>query len=283
MTCVGLEGQGFFLFQNINPIRIGNQVMNLRNINSLAVGTRFSFLVVVAATCIGLTGCASVDVTPLNKDFTEAKGQAKGLYYYMPKPYLLVMELPAVNSSATSDKVGSNTVIHVEPSGDPLGTEDANSPGGGGGGGGENQQSTNTAQSTLNGANAPVSDTSFAATTAQYTVKLIYLPDYDHPMAMTETTGLFGTAEMKPVLQDGWMLTSLDASTDNGTSAALAALAGLPAQILSSASSTAQKGAAAGVGSAPRVSNVLAPGLYSIGGSDGLKVVVLFKNGVITH
>jgi hypothetical protein len=58
-------------------------------------------------------------------------------------------------------------------------------------------------------------------------VRLIYLPDYTHPMAINENPGLFGLASMKPTLQDGWMLTSLEGSGDSKTAETIGAVAQL--------------------------------------------------------
>jgi hypothetical protein len=73
-----------------------------------------------------------------------------------------------------------------------------------------------------------------------YTIKLIYLPDLQHPMALRMRSGAFGSITAGPTLQDGWMLTSITANVDSG--------AGNIASILSSVASLAGGKAAAGGG-----------------------------------
>jgi hypothetical protein len=114
---------------------------------------------------------------------------------------------------------------------------------------------------------SPVSDTSFMAATPQYMVKLIYLPDLAHPMAMSENTGLFGTSEMKPVLQDGWMLTSLDATADSKVAETLTAVAAIAGAAMGTGSGggagkAAAKNAASIESIIPHETHILRPGLY---------------------
>lgn len=85
------------------------------------------------------------------------------------------------------------------------------------------------------GGAASTGETSYQHQGAQYQVKLIYLPDLSKPMAITQSSGLFGTVSVQPTLVNGWMLTSLQASADNKTAETLQAVAALV---------TAQKGPA---------------------------------------
>jgi hypothetical protein len=62
---------------------------------------------------------------------------------------------------------------------------------------------------------------------ASYSVKLVYLPDYSHPMSLQMKSGWFGTTTMAPTLTDGWMLASLNGSADAGTANTISALAAL--------------------------------------------------------
>src|SRR4029079_11786118 len=48
-----------------------------------------------------------------------------------------------------------------------------------------------------------------------YVLKLIYLPDMSKSMALKITPSILGSVSAQPQLQDGWMLTSLQASADN--------------------------------------------------------------------
>jgi hypothetical protein len=153
-------------------------------------------------------GCASVDSTPLHPDGTVDVGKARGIRYYVPKPYLLITELPDMPASPTTT---SST----------LNDQTLGAGGGGGGGGGGTSTSSNGGQSQSNTPTAPSSDTSFSASTANYSVKLIYLPDYSQPMALTMNAGLFGNVALAPSLQDGWMLTSMNGSSDMSAFATL--------------------------------------------------------------
>jgi hypothetical protein len=80
---------------------------------------------------------------------------------------------------------------------------------------------------------------------ASYSVKLVYLPDYAHPMALKMSAGLFGTTSSNPTLQDGWMLTSLAGSVDSGGTAVLSALSGLATTSATGGATAAAKGGAA--------------------------------------
>jgi hypothetical protein len=102
--------------------------------------------------------------------------------------------------------------------------------------------------------------------------KLVYLPDLAHPMAMKQSTGLWGTSEMKPVLQDGWMLTSLDATADSKTAETLQSIASLAGGAMGTAASGGGTNAAKkAAGGPPSLglsrfykadSGILKPGLY---------------------
>jgi hypothetical protein len=112
-------------------------------------------------------------------------------------------------------------------------------------------------------------------------MKIVYLPDLSRPMAMKQSVGLFGTAEMKPVLQDGWMLTSLDASADSKVSETLSALASIAGTAMGTSTGTKAKGVVSPPGGGPasltdlsslyeRDKAILRPGLYRFVYSDGV-------------
>jgi hypothetical protein len=267
---------------------------------------------------LALAGCAGVSVTPLNPDgLTKARGAEPGLRYYMPMPYLLVTEIPPTAAVKTPDSGEDNG----QPNANDSTTADApvldtnnlpdgarmapgaTAPADGGAGSKTNtaDSSTNSMQSTAGGS----SNTSFGATTPQYVIKLIYLPDKTHPLAMNESTGLFGTAEMKPVLQDGWMLTSLDATADSKTAETLTAAAALVGAAMTgkttAPAATAKTAPGSGPGTKPTAQTpadlsiyyksgtaILRPGLYrfeydeTTGALIGLKPVEYFTgNGIV--
>ena len=161
-----------------------------------------------------LTSCASVTAVPLMANGMP-DGTTKGLRYYLPKPYILVTELP-VPAPAPQAARGTQG---------QGGAAGAGAAGGNGSGKDQSGKSSDSPQATT--PTAPATDTSFSASMANYSVKLIYLPDYNHPMALQEESGLFGNVSLAPTFQDGWMLTSLSSLNDSGGAAALAAVASL--------------------------------------------------------
>src|ERR1043165_8063979 len=149
--------------------------------------------------CLLLFGCAGVTAISLEADcYAAVPRAAPGFRYFLPRPYLLVTELPEASSAPSGPIIKDiNPPGFVNPPGTPPpGAEPKGGDKGGDGGG-----------QTTASAGAPSSNTSFMASTANYMVKLIYLPDYSRPMAVTMNAGLLGTASMNLTLQDGWMLT----------------------------------------------------------------------------
>jgi hypothetical protein len=106
--------------------------------------------------------------------------------------------------------------------------------------------------------------------TQQYGIKLIYLPDLSHPMALRASTGLFGASSMKPTLQDGWMLTALDATSDSKTAETITAVASLVSAVGGLGGGSAAAGGAKAATSrtlaldGSELPPVLPPGLYEL-------------------
>jgi len=205
----------------------------------------------------------AVDATTL-----KSKEVQEGVRYYMPKPYLLVTEVPADPTTKPNDNKNNGT----ESTSTSRTTTDTSSTNNSAkGSSGDNGSGTSPSAST---------DTSFSMFTKQYGVKLIYLPDYSQPMVITENPGIFGSAEMKPVLQDGWMLTSLDASGDSKVSETIASLASLVGSAMGGGGSNAagsSKGKTASgtesTAAAPAALPILPPGLYELTTADGRPTV----------
>ncbi|HEY2069947.1 MAG TPA: hypothetical protein VGG48_10370 [Rhizomicrobium sp.] len=177
-----------------------------------------NFRAILLASTIALAGCASVTSIPLNANGTRATGQEEGIRYYKPKPYLLITELPETTAKPTTNTDGGSGKKKA-----------AGTSGGNKSGSGDDSSDSDTKDSTAttNTPSTGTADTSFSASMASYSVKLIYLPDYSHPMALQTSTGLFGTVSIGPTLQDGWMLTGMSQSVDSGTSGALSSIASL--------------------------------------------------------
>lgn len=234
-----------------------------------------------------LAGCAGVSVQQLNADLTAKPGTPKGAVYYLPKPYLLVAELPADT-----------------PLAGPVQTGDLGSTGTGSGGtGGSTGQPGGTARSGFDqdapgadeddkktegaggAAAAPAgTDQSFLAQTKAYVVKLIYLPDMRRPLSISAHAGLFGQVSMAPVLQNGWMLTSLETSADSKMAEVLGSIASVISAVKTpggGGGDGAKKEDAPGGGSGGAESRILRPGLYEFrydlaGRLDGLCPVNFF-------
>jgi hypothetical protein len=214
----------------------------------------------IAATLMSVSllvgGCAKVTVTPLAVN-GRPSGEAEGVRYYLPKPYLLVMNLAGASGGGGESPPPGQT---VDPkTGQPIGP---GAPGGGDNSSGQSGGGGGSAAPSASG------DTSYMAADSHTVAKLIYLPDYSHPMAITEFPGLFGSASVNVSLQDGWMLTALQGSGDSKTAETLTALASLASAIggtvTGGAAKAAVKAPSGAGGQRPAVSPaVLPPGLYS--------------------
>jgi hypothetical protein len=163
-----------------------------------------------------LCSCASIDSVPLTHDGHDAQTM-HGVRYYLPKPYLLVTELPVAPNPTNASTTGNGATALAAGKGAAGGGAGGGTGGAGGGGNtGGNQQGATSQPQTAAPSSSPA-DTSFSATMAQYAIKIVYLPDFSHPFALQMNAGLFGTASFAPSLQDGWMLTSLNGSSDNSS------------------------------------------------------------------
>jgi hypothetical protein len=217
------------------------------------------------AACVAMTGCAQVSDIPLQPDgLTPIVGASRGFRHYLPRPYLLVMELPPPASSGGSP--GSGNIVDVPP---PPGFQQPPGAAPAAGGTGTGSKPPASTDTQAGSSQTPPTDTGFLASTATYVAKLIYLQDYSRPMAVTLDPGLFGLASVSLSLQDGWMLTNVSANADNTKFAdvvtaaiqAISSTGGAP-----KAASTATKAAGppgAGPSGTPPISNVLKPGLYA--------------------
>jgi len=217
---------------------------------------------VVLTSVSALTGCASVTAISVDPNTGQAKADAaEGIPYFLPAPYFLVTEVPIDASPESDGKQGGAAVDKAAPAAKPDPSKSA-----------ATQDGSGTAPSST-------SDTSYSMFTKQYGVKLIYLPDPSRPMVLRQHPG-FGSTQMNATLQDGWMLTSLNSSTDSKTAETLASLASVIGAAYGSGSGAtgttkALKSGGAGQNeiAAPNPP-VLPPGLYKI---------VFDKSGVLTN
>ena len=226
-------------------------------------------LAAIAATAL-LSGCAGVSFTQLNADLTTKTGAPKGAVYYMPKPYLLVTQLPytALGGTAVSaqapdpappPKKGGQAVDGEWPAdyaSDQAATGNQTARGG------ADEKPAAGGDAGL----AAGSDQSFGGSGEGYLVKVIYLPDMSRPMSVSMRAGI-GSANLKPTLQNGWMLTGFDASADSKTAEILTALAPLLTAYKTpgkAAGGADAKGGGAGPAAAGAIRPILRPGLYEI-------------------
>jgi hypothetical protein len=253
---------------------------NWRARRRLAPSSHFSAGVVFLT--LLLAGCASINVKPLDADGKRILPNADaGLRYYLPKPYLLVMRLPAdPKSAALPDSVPANPPnANTTPNAPPpvqnkashpaaIGHAGAGNPPGGAaapaakpdpGAGVDSPKTPAIDQSQSPGAGAAVGSTQFTASSPTYVAKLIYLPDYSKPMAITTSTGV-GTVNLGAQLQDGWMLTSLQASSDSKTADILTSIASAITGSLGAATGSSAAKKAGPPGGGPQA--LLPAGLY---------------------
>ena len=253
-----------------------------------------------------LSGCARITAVPLEPDgLTAIPGAVQGIRYWLPRPYLQVMAIPPAPLPGSGDdatgagqprpghiahghagRPGGDSAPQPAPPPDGPPAPGAAAPANAGGQSAANQGgSKDTSAQQATSAPGSTGETGFSAASATYQAKLVYLPDLSQPMALTMTTGPFGTASMQVTLQDGWMLTNLSMNADSSQNATLVtsafqALAGGMTGGASTAVSgtTAKKptapppsGATDGAPTlAPAVADVLAPGLYAFDYTPGM-------------
>jgi hypothetical protein len=246
----------------------------------------FRWVIAILALVMGagvLASCARISDIPLESDgVTPIPGAAPGIRHYLARPYLLVVELPASaantgNPSGTAPRdVPPPPGFHAPPpgAGPGPGTGSTQNPGS------QTQKQAPANNDSSNTPQSPPDNTSFVANTGTYWVKVIYIPDYSHPMALTMDTGLFGLASANISLQNGVILTSASLNVDNTkagdvATALIQAVATMGAGAAPKAPSTPTKGATP-PGAAPGVSppvNVLRPGLYAFDFRPGISRV----------
>jgi hypothetical protein len=194
-----------------------------------------------------------MEVVPLDIDAKKAEpGAAQGFRIPRMTPYLVVAQLPGKTTSVTPDAGGAAVVGKKGAAGLP-----APPPGGGlipgapvaaGLHGPGSADAGSTADAGTPAATAGTgSDTSFVAQTETFVMKIVYLPDYSHAVAVRVKSGLFGASSLQLSFQNG-MLTAVGGKVDN-TKAGDVAVAALQA-ITSIATGGASKAGAA-PGAAP--------------------------------
>ena len=218
-----------------------------------------------------LAACASVSVIPLDYN-GQPKPEAAGIRYYMPKPYLLVTQIKtptggkpppggANNKTSTATATCNGTTATATCDGGDKNAQPAAAA--------NTTQNQSDATNKAGSSPSPSSDLSYQLSTT-YLLKLIYLPDMSKQMAINVVPGIFGTSSAQPNLQDGWMLTSLQASSDN--TKALDDLTSLATALLGAGGKAATGGATAKTAAQARAKDMmgqqppgpapLAPGLY---------------------
>jgi hypothetical protein len=217
---------------------------------------------------LAVTGCADITVTQVNADGLPVCHAAHGLVVPRLMPYLLVAYLPADPAAPANKGSDSETKKPYKPKISKKNKDNA-----------EDTDTDTADKPTTSGNAASASDLSFSATTSQYAIKLIYLPDYSHQQAIATSSGWFGKANLQVQLLDG-TLVSLNGNTDNTENgevakAALSALvtaatggqAAAPAAAAKVAGGRAKQSQPTGAGNPatqppPAVNPILPSGLY---------------------
>jgi hypothetical protein len=212
-----------------------------------------------------VSACASVTAIPIDVGSRAAKaGAVEGIPYYLPRPYLLVTEVPVETPAPNAGGAagGAAAAAAGAKGATPSATDDASKKATTDAGSGTSPSST--------------TDQSFGMFTKQYGVKLIYLPDYEHPMVLQQHAGI-GSTTLKPTLQNGWMLTALDSSADSKTAETLASIGSILSATHGGGSSgtgaSSKSGGGAEEKNAPPPPKALPPGLYRL---------VVTPKGVVT-
>lgn len=230
---------------------------------------------ILASISLPLVACASVSVIPL--DYAgQPKNEAPGIRYYMPKPYLLVTQIPndqwPNNTHSTAIPTNSKYAKATASDGDGTGTKDGDA----------------TAPASKTASPSPTSDLSYQLGNNTYLLKLVYLPDMSKTMAINIVPGVFGTSSAQPTLQDGWMLTSMQASSDN--TKALDDLTSLATALVGGGTQAAKTAATKSLEAGPptKPDPSLPPGLYEFryderGHLIGLCAVTVFSNKTIDY
>lgn len=230
----------------------------------------------ITLTAILLSGCTTVSFTQLTPDLRPKAGTPNGAVYYMPKPYLLITQLPYTPAAGgpvtgqASDPAPPSKKNDKGGDGWPAGYA-SNQNGIAGNlavGGADDKPGGGDATALASG-----TDQSFGGSSEGYLAKVIYLPDMSRPMSVAIRPG-FGSASLKPTLQNGWMLTGFDASADSKTAEILTALAPLLTAYKTPGKAAATAATGGGGPASPAVPDarpVLKPGLYEIeyGDNDG--------------
>jgi hypothetical protein len=241
---------------------------------------RFSSAI-IALPLLCLTGCGSITAQVLTADGRSPDG-APGFRYYLPRPYLLVMALPADTTTGTDSNAPQSSTVHAPPppplnpnpgsnpppppppakphAGAPPPPTPSPPP--------AKQANAPSDQSTP--ATAPTSDVSYIAQNTRYVAKLVYQQDFNHPATMEFHAGLFGITNFSPTLVDGWMLTGFQGQVDNSKNAdvatalltALTSAAGPAGAGAKVAQGAPKAGGPAVVTTTPPSLAVLPPGYY---------------------
>jgi hypothetical protein len=238
---------------------------------------------------VALGGCAQVTSLPLTASGQIDTTQQPGIRYYLPKPYLLVAEVPVdpkVTETQESEDPKKGVAYQITTGGGSTSKPKK----------GDKGSSSDQSKAASSGSSAGAADTSFSMMTQQYGFKLIYLPDYAHPMALKADTGLFGSVEIKPTLADGWMLTGIDASSDSKVAETLSAISSLVSAAEGGGAATGTSAAAHSfgaklaahfAGTPATTAPILPPGLYELnfdagGKLTGISRVVYFCNSGVS-
>ncbi len=199
-----------------------------------------------------------MEVVPLDIQGKKAEpGAEQGFRIPRMTPYLVVAELPGKTTSVTPNAGGAaaagKKVVAALPAPPPGGGLVPGAPVAAGPFGPGAADATPAADaSTPAPAVGTGSDTSFVAQTDTFVMKIVYLPDYSHAVAVRVKSGLFGASSLQLSFQNG-MLTAVGGKVDNSkaadvATAALQAIASVATGGAAKAAAAAAPGAAPGAG-----------------------------------
>lgn len=168
-----------------------------------------------------LGACAEINAVPLDeKALVAVQNGAPGFRVPRMTPYLFVARLPAQSVTSTTNAPHQKSASDMTS---PSSNSDRTGPRGPvGSPGGENPSDISDAGDSAGKTDDPAaksssgsgSDTTFAAQTTTFVMRVVYLPDYQHSVGVSMKGGLFGTSSLSLEFQNG-MLTGVNGKVDN--------------------------------------------------------------------
>ena len=228
-------------------------------------------LAVILCSFALLAACSRVRVVPLNPGTDERTCDAQeGIRYFLPKPSLLVTEglataqgtrRPEALARSADQRKRSTDAEDLSKDAEQLAAEATTPPADSTTPHGDSTRTPSPGPSTP----APGKPNTILGPTGptNYTITVRDLPNYSQPMTMYVPWALGGSATFTPTLHDGWMLTSINATSDTNTSETLTALAAMGTARGGTARQVAAMGPSQDGERPQRTPTLREPGLYA--------------------